>query len=101
MNWEEIRKKNPKAVNKMENWLNETKHHFVKKGQERLLYDFFDENDIFVEISIDKVDGWFYDIFGCYNDGNTFTIAENSKYLTRPKAETAAFEKAFEILENK
>ena len=95
MNWEKIQEKYPKAFS----YLKETSHYDVKET--RRLYDFFDKNDIFIEISIDKVDRWFYDIFGCYDSGNIFKIAENSKYLIRSNAETAAFEKAFEILEQK
>ena len=98
MNWEEIRKKNPKAIDKMENWLNETKHHFVKKGQERLLYDFFDENEIYISISVDdsvKQAIWFLGFIGKEIDCNLEDVK------TRSEAEIVIFTKAFEILEQK
>jgi len=114
MNWEEISKKHPEALNELVKWssLRESKHQETWLSPYRALYDFFDEWKIFGWVSpeiqytriIDEddknphycIDEWGYDIHD-----DEFELAMDCKFKTRTEAEEAAFEKAFEILEEK
>ena len=108
MNWENIKTKYPKAFDKYSEWLEDPteiteygflvyiemndKHTIVN---DRYLYDFFDEQGI--NISIGAFLGFDYRIYQKAN-----TLASNKiTFDTRTLAEEKAFEKAFEILENK
>jgi len=118
MNWKQIQKKHPKAFNKLIEWLNcsvEVKiednelvtyvpaipgHVVMRKDvmSMRRLYDFFDERGIYIDIDCESVivgDHWEFTIDqkGKGHEGN------EELYSTRKQAETAAFTKAFEILE--
>ena len=74
----------------------------------RQLYDFFDENGIPITINADYYGSMEYhpltysedkaDIYYWLNVN--FAYEDNIEYKTRVEAESAAFEKAFEILEN-
>jgi len=123
MNWKEIKRKYPKAHRKFENWaidheylgINEpfsgkTLNHIYYDNHD--LYDFFDKQKIYITID------WYY--VKCYeynyNLDKDFEVKSNKinwnycirpysltipNFETRPKAENGAFEKAFEILEEK
>jgi len=105
MNWTLIKEKYPKAHKKLGEWLDWDKH--LEKYQhllhnDRDLYDFFDEQDLIIEISYFPEQGEFaFDIMkygmpnGCSLMGNDVGIK------TRTEAEEQAFLKAFEILEDK
>lgn len=94
MNWKKIKKDYPKSYSELEG--------IGISGSvwDRSLYDFFDENEMIIIIDYDFHDGvflWKFDItYGC---GTMYESA--AQYTDRNKAEQAAFEKAFEILENK
>ena len=120
MNWKEIKDKHPKALQACLNWFSPsaikmydlqitTSHGSIVYDDGgncgligiRDLYDFFDEQDIYIEISylaiidpmpIGSNEGWWYTI--------NHRSYETSKD-TRPETEEAAFLKAFEILEEK
>ena len=102
MNWKEIFEKYPKGHNKYAVW---ERDHYYNDGELtpnppiRDLYDFFDENDLFILMEL-VTDGWFFTI----KSEADFTINVNGEFLwfkTRTEAEQAAFTKAFEILESK
>ena len=79
MNWEEIKEKYPKAYNKSQP---------VSNGRWfRYLYDFFDENGIYIEL-VRVCDFWYY--LGCLK-----------AHDTRTEAEEGAFIEAFKMLERK
>ena len=93
MNWTQINKKYPKATKKAFNWRSFLKEH------ERDLYDFFDEQKIFIEISLfcaTNFKNWCYDIIF---SGSLFSDFVETHINSRKEAEQQAFEKAFEILE--
>jgi len=102
MNWKEIKKKYPKSIELLKEWL------FLKLGNEgdlglnmisglfhteRRLYDFFDEQGIIILINYAS-QYWNYTI-------NNFFIGKSKERdnITRKQAEEQAFLKAFEILE--
>jgi hypothetical protein len=57
-------------------------------------FDFFDDNDIYIQITVDLENKCFRYSF---NGG----LVESNDYLTRKEAETRSIETAFEILNNK
>jgi hypothetical protein len=61
-------------------------------GAPRLLFDFFDENEIIITTSYNK-EGWLWSI----NNNNNYSVLCND----RKEAEHASIEEAFEILNNK
>jgi len=109
MNWKEINKKYPKSFNLFFKWFKGdpkatmTKKEFLEMddiimygGDIRDLYDFFDEQEIYIfplkgEYHT-KVLGFGYEIQHKTRD-------RQHGYKSRKKAEEAAFLKAFEILE--
>ena len=104
MDWKEIKEENPNAFNVLEAWGNCPA--VLSRQKKRLLYDFFDENEIYIGTKI-SVDG--REIKGYVS---TIRVMDN-KYVdywesstldcdfTRCEAEQKAFTKAFEILESK
>ena len=123
MNWKEIISKYPEAFFKLTCWLNEIEdpteddrdlflnyewfydNYLIAYDDFpwnlRNLYDFFDENEIYVEISVNdyiRTDGIVFKYEPILYDTDWVFLGE---YLTRTEAEEAAFERAFEILENK
>ena len=100
MDWNKIEERHPKAYDKLNIWICDK---FNSEGEkdyflERWLFDFFDEQDIYIELTWGGK-CWRYDIINpiyCNNLGYS-----KEKYKTRTEAEEKAFEKAFEILENK
>ena len=117
MNWKEIKEKYPKAFNQMNEWygegLLEFHHsenrygHYFTDGVhivemwndflDRNLYDFFDENEIWIDIDHEFGADWTFTI----DNGGNGHDGDGTIYKTRTEAETAAFTKAFEILEEK
>ena len=100
MNWKEINNKYPKASNKWNDWSKNYPLQYVcsSDNELRILYDFFDEQGIYI-----------FPLRGYYHFkglGLGYEIQENRRhrqhgFKTRKETEQAAFEKAFEILENK
>ena len=120
MNWTEIKEKYPKRVNEFINWFRpridisdwdkEALENTILIGSagyvydlkmKGMLYDFFDEQDIFIDIEYGKPESkWLFKPTICahfLNDRYAFMVG----FKTRKQAETAAFTKAFEILESK
>ena len=107
INWKEIKDKYQKAFKEFSKWGNHVA--VLSRQKQRLLYDFFDENEIYIEIEIDRtleakfapsvywLEEEMEDLdFDCYQNWT-----DECLYKTRREAEEAAFIKAFEILENK
>ena len=72
----------------------------VSYSQEELhgcLYRFFDENEIIINICFALSEAWYYNI----DTDVSFCTANDDTFKSRTEAETAAFTKAFEILEEK
>jgi len=106
MNWKQINEKYPKANSLFSEWID-------KRGLinfvDRDLYDFFDEQGIFIQSEIEYtreidelnnnphycIEEWYYDIHD-----HSLSLASDYPFKSRTEAEQAAFEKAFEILEN-
>ena len=101
MNWNEIKQKYPKAEEDFAKWYFQN---FDKQVEwvlnksvavfDRTLFDFFDEQVIYISIGA-------FMVFGIRIYDKGATIFADSDYKTRTEAEEKAFEKAFEILENK
>ncbi len=93
MDWNKIKEKHPKAWNKLISW-QEGKFGFIC----RQLYDFFDEQGIIIIIE-----------YGLPSATEEYGFIPSIRaewpplesYKTRTEAEEKAFEKAFEILNNK
>jgi hypothetical protein len=64
---------------------------------ERLLYDFFDENKIFIDIDHEFGEDWTY----CIDQEGTGHDGTGLIYKSRSEAEQAAFTEAFKILNDK
>jgi hypothetical protein len=105
MNWEKIRQECPKAFREAQDSVKEidTPGHqdYGCPEEVRDLYDFFDEHDIFIEISADSINSWNYDLFKLTETSFHPIYSKGYMYLNRKEAEQAAFEKAFELLEKK
>ena len=101
MNWNRIKEASPKAVNLLRN----TAYYDLREP--RRLYDFFDENEIYVSVNPDHDGNWEYRTRPIDNDKVYFWINVNwvyeddVEYKTRYEAEEAVFTKAFEMLEEK
>ena len=100
MNWNNIEVKYPKAFNKWKEWA--FYHRTQEIGRIRRLYDFFDKQKIVISIvwvmhtTEDRLE-YYYD----FAIDNIASFESDKHYATRTEAEEKAFEKAFEILENK
>ena len=97
MNWENIKKKQPKAIELLDGWIL-TNHPDVSFS--KIFYYlsyFFDEQGIYIEGTVDA--GYFS--FDIVDKNNSYLSVQKVKRQTRTEAEEPAFEKAFEILENK
>lgn len=115
MNWEKIKKDYPKAWNVFHedrSWLeiysDKKLGHYYTDGvhivrmwrtyNPRNLYDFFDEREIIINLCYyGENDGFSFDI----TDSQASGLFESTEYKTRTEAESAAFEKGFEILEER
>ena len=105
MNWQETKEKYPKAWMKADNYFGCSRMGDIygdRHPNVRDLYDFFDEQGIWIMItppaSLDEGVNYF-DCTISYLDG--FWGNDGREYKTRLEAEQAAFNKAFEILENR
>jgi hypothetical protein len=98
MDLNKIREKCPKAWEKLREW--DFKRPAINHW--RRLYDFFDEQDIHVlpYLDVGDMDDWGFDC-SIKNGSNNHLTLISSKGATRPEAEANAFEKAFEILEER
>jgi len=106
MNWKEIQQKCPKAYNECAKWVDETLMPINEKStippdlnqiNIRDLYDFFDENGIYVVVLYNGIAP-----HGCHP--GFWSEINNRPYnktnIKRIDTEQDAFTKAFEILEN-
>ena len=99
MNWEKISKDYPKAFVLYNEWWGE--HKYLD------LFNFFDEQDIFITINADYLGTIEYLPVNKSSEDVYFWIninwewEDDIEYDTRTEAESAAFERAFEILEKK
>ena len=106
MNWQNIREKYPKAYKILE----DNSDYFaalrlgVRGFDKRFLYDFFDEQGIYVNVmrwaeteAYFGLEVWSYRII----IGKGEFVTSEETYDSRTLAETEAFTKAFEILETK
>lgn len=94
MNWQRIRQDYPKAVKHLNEW-----DLYDVDMANRDLYNFFDVQEIYISIIHNEVARTFYYDISLKPIAND--IRSEHRYSTRTEAETAAFEKAFEILEQK
>ena len=119
MNWKESKEKYPKAMDILYNTLSiddeYTSETFGVRTRwdqfytdylqpcegigldDRYLYDFFDENEIWIDIDHEFGTDWTFTI----DNGGNGHDGDGTIYKTRTEAETAAFTKAFEIFEEK
>ena len=104
MNWEEIEKKYPKAHGLFDDWyvgnIKISWKNFLLAPPRRL-YDFFDENNLFIEVHVynESISGKLHFTAQIWEDAYSSALFETKDHPTRPEAETEAFNKAFEILE--
>ena len=103
MNWKIIKEKYPKAYKEGQDWwvahAEIYEPAFLFNIGNRFLYDFFDEQGIYIEI-LKMFDGNYTTPTGFYFYIDDYTRDEYSAD-TRTLAEEQAFIKAFEILEDK
>lgn len=106
MNWSEIKEKYPRSYEKYDINYNISsnadccgEHH----PNQRVLFDFFDEQGIFISVSYDLPNPPFF--FLITNEKveieDNYWIADDKRYNSRDEAETEAFTTAFEILEER
>ena len=104
MNWTEIKEKYPKASRLLINYYDIDDsligiRYFVEDYLARNLYDFFDSQEIYVCIEYRygtaSLPRWYWMV----KQDNAANEQDSSQ--TRTEAEEKAFEKAFEILEDK
>ena len=122
LNWKEIKEKCPKAWDKLfemfsdgiiENFIEFENEGFFYSDiirfedkapslMSRILYDFFDENDLVVTIGYwsEEQMPFYWDI-AKWGMPASVSLSSNADFNGRTEAETEAFNKAFEILENK
>ena len=108
MNWKEIKEKYPKAYILCEKEMTDGSYiepfYETVNWNDRNLYDFFDKQGIYVNISSD-CGKFFYMLYEYhekpFKDETVLDIGmdEDKQFEIREEAETAAFIKAFEILE--
>ena len=107
MNWEEIEKKYPKAFGEFNDWFLVNlsliswvtfNTHFPRK-----LYDFFDEQQLFIETHVynESISGKLHFTAQIWDDAYSSALFETKDHYTRSEAETEAFKMAFSILERK
>ena len=110
MNWNKIKEKYPKAYQLGQDWWVEKCDFYdvellAQPKSNRFLYDFFDEQGISVTIDWNHSDNptikveWYYEISDFEMPAKILQITD--RFHSRTEAEENAFEKAFEILEDK
>ncbi len=110
MNWKEIEKNCPLAYEMFigepadETWIanaySREPTHTMMDGFEfhqRMLFDFFDENKIFIDIDHEFGEDWTF----CIDQRGTGHSGDEECFDSREKAEARAFIEAFKILNNK
>ena len=112
MNFDKIKESYPKAWERLSDWAHPQGKGFTyypgigwrSSMNDRDLYEFFDAQGIYASVSPKLKSGgklreftWYIDMAGSH----FASMALNEFHLSRAAAESAAFEKAFEILENK
>ena len=104
MNWTEIKEKYPKAYDSLLEWEPIIDISVWIYFKDRNLYDFFDEQELIIEIGVeygkDCEDYWFEWFINLKGTGGADYLGHKC-YKSRSEAEQAAFTKAFEILEEK
>ena len=112
MNWTEIAEKYPKGAELLQDFIDGTCYMPADSNYKdqwcgsylrifvRKLYDFFDEQGIYVDVRPFYYDQLFF-ITGILTFVTDVAIDWTEKADTRTEAEEKAFEKAFEILEDK
>lgn len=95
MNWKQIKEKYPKAFKMLFKWANVP----CGLGNIRRLYDFFDEQGIYISTDSNNLGDriTFSYIIPDYSTGQSKVEYD---FGTRMAAETAAFTEAFKILDN-
>lgn len=112
MNWKKIKEDCPKCWDKLIVFMINRKLVFPMLINEpkieseidniRSLFDFFDHNDLWIEISINKVGDWDWIILIPSPDETVCMMLMNTnKHLIRLEAEKDAFTSAFKLLEKK
>lgn len=105
MNWEKIKTDYPKAYNKYIVWNCAKNPNCLSKEcydfNIRDLFDFFDENDIYVDIEWVYLDNKLTFNFNMLDRFNEHKRIDFNPRRTRIQAEEMAFTQAFEILNNK
>ena len=99
MNWNKIKEQCPKASKIFQKWGADDEE-FIMCADPRCSYDFFDEQGIIIVLSYikgDVVDWWDYSIY----QYGIVIINSGESLHHRTTIEEQAFEKAFEILEDK
>lgn len=104
MDWNEIKENHPKSYQVWQQWLklhcsSDYWDNFWKELNDidvRVLYDFFDEQGIYVIINHSPADKEFF-----YTIDINMVCIDGDYYKTRTKAEEQAFLKAFKILEDR
>lgn len=107
MNWKQIKKHTPKAFKKFVKWINNGRNDKLKflemsLKNERDLFDFFDEQGIYIGIvignnNLDKTQPPIFE-YEILQNGEA-VIHDDDCHFIRHKAEIAAFNEAFKILE--
>lgn len=98
MHWDKIKEKHPKA------WelYRQSEYYgwrlYLHQQNHRIFFNLFDEQEIYIEITYYYENEWGYVLFR--TTGEEEIVSEDT-YYTRTEAEEKAFEKAFDILENK
>lgn len=103
MNWKKIKDKYPKAFKEGQDWwvahAEKYEPAFLFNIGNRFLYDFFDEQGIYIEACVPLSGDEGINAFGwmIYPRG----VLSDFEYKTRIEAEEQAFLKAFELLEQR
>ena len=108
MKWNKIKEKYPKAFDIGQKWwvsnVDNYELDITINASDRFLYDFFDEQGMYISAEIDTtMEAKFSPVIYSLTDNEPCEEIWRDEYLwrTRTEAEEQAFEKAFEILENK
>lgn len=101
MNWNRIRNKYPKAHELYDSWhmdIYRNRGRDYISYEDRDLYDFFDENHIYITL-----EGYLLASYIVNKEGSRLWAEDplTISYKSRSQAESSAFEKAFEILEER
>lgn len=114
MNWQQIKEQCPKAWAALDSWFDEENGTYVVNmipiGDDyysftpRDLYDFFDSKQICVELNLNREEDTFY-VRLRHNEATSVWLKDEVGFTkdfdTRTEAESAAFTRAFQILEER